>query len=229
MTVFDVLDATWPAAHKRKHGGWILRDGAGGGKRVSAATRVDPKADIDVAETAMDAPLFMVRNGETDLDQALETAGYAIVDPTVIYSIPVADLITDPLPQAKVYPVWEPLFTMKEVWKKGGIGATRLAVMDRAQGPKMGILGRNKDSVVGAGFVAIHQNIAMIHALEVLEDHRRQGVAQRMIAQAAHWAHHHGAQTMTLAVTRANAAANTLYSSIGMQVVESYHYRAKGA
>ncbi|MEO0358644.1 MAG: GNAT family N-acetyltransferase, partial [Pseudomonadota bacterium] len=210
MTLFDVLDATWPAAHCRKHAGWMLRDGAGGGKRVSAATRQDRGADIETAAQAMDAAMFMVRAGEDDLDATLDTAGYAIVDPTVIYTIPVASVIQGSLPLAKVYPVWEPLQSMKDVWAAGGIGPERLAVMHRVTGPKMGIMGRDKDVVVGAGFVALHATTAMLHALEVLPNHRRNGVARTMIQQAAHWAQAQGAETLTLAVTRANVAANTL-------------------
>ena len=36
--LFATMEATWPAASRRETGIWTLRDGQGGGKRVSAAT-----------------------------------------------------------------------------------------------------------------------------------------------------------------------------------------------
>jgi N-acetylglutamate synthase len=34
----DAMEATWPPAATTRLGPWLLRDGKGGGKRVSAAT-----------------------------------------------------------------------------------------------------------------------------------------------------------------------------------------------
>ena len=222
--LFAVLEATWPAASMTRHKGWTLRNGAGGGKRVSATTMDDPSADLGAVR---DQPLFMVRGSQDDLDTKLDAAGYAVVDPTLLYTCPIATLTIDPLPLAKTYAVWEPLHCMVEIWATGGTGPERLAVMDRVTGPKTGVLGRDKDSPVGAAFVAIHGDTAMIHSVEVLPDHRRQGVARRMMYQAAHWARRQGAAHFSLAVVKANDGANALYTSMGMQCVGQYHYRKK--
>jgi len=70
--LYQVIDHTWPAARLWTEGGWTLRDGQGGGKRVSAATIAAPEADIAQAETSMRAmgqrPLFMIRSGDDPLD-----------------------------------------------------------------------------------------------------------------------------------------------------------------
>ena len=66
----------------------------------------------------------------------------------------------------------------------------------------------------------------MLHALEVAPFARRQGLGARMTAAAAHWAHAQGAETLALAVTRANASARALYGRLGLAEVDSYHYRA---
>ncbi len=51
-TLIEVCEATWPAASVDRVGAWIVRDGQGGGKRVSAATENWPttEADLPVAE-----------------------------------------------------------------------------------------------------------------------------------------------------------------------------------
>ncbi|NJS39630.1 MAG: GNAT family N-acetyltransferase, partial [Rhodobacteraceae bacterium] len=36
-TIAAVMEATWPPAHHWQAGPFLMRDGAGGGKRVSAA------------------------------------------------------------------------------------------------------------------------------------------------------------------------------------------------
>ena len=79
--ILTALDATWPAAAHQTVGPWIIRDGQGGGKRVSAATPNSywTQADIQAAETAMQdlgqTPLFMVIDQDQDLDRALADAG----------------------------------------------------------------------------------------------------------------------------------------------------------
>ena len=66
--IFAALDATWPAQRKFKVGQWCLREGAGGGQRVSAATAQGPvqSAEIGMAEAEMRSlgqpPLFMIRH-----------------------------------------------------------------------------------------------------------------------------------------------------------------------
>ena len=68
--LLETLEKTWPAAATYVRSGWVIRQGNGGGKRVSAGTAERPGTvpDIDLAEaemTGLDQPhLFMVRQGE---------------------------------------------------------------------------------------------------------------------------------------------------------------------
>ncbi|TMV56955.1 GNAT family N-acetyltransferase, partial [Thioclava sp. BHET1] len=41
--IFAALDASWPAAALHHAGPWLIREGRGGGKRVSAATAERPE------------------------------------------------------------------------------------------------------------------------------------------------------------------------------------------
>lgn len=230
--LFDVVDGTWPAARYVHRDPWTLREGQGGGSRVSAASAEGPADadDVAAAENAMRAmgqrPLFMIRPGEAELDALLAARGYAMVDPVVAYACPVGRLTDIPVPRVTVLPVWEPLAIMREIWGQAGIGPARLAVMERAKGPKTGLLARYNDKPGGTAFVAIHDGVAMLHALEILPHQRKQGLGKWMMRGAAHWAEKHGAHTLSALCTRANAGANALYSALGMSVVGQYHYRA---
>jgi len=229
--IYALIAATWPAAQSFRVGPWTIRDGQGGGSRVSAAT-ADGAFSIDglpQAERAMrdlgQTPQFMIRQSDNALDDLLATAGYVVKDPVTLYAAPV-DLIATQRPKAATnFTAWPPLAAQCEVWADGGIGPSRLAVMDRAPLPKTTILTRADERCAGGTFVGIDGNCAMIHALEIGAGFRRRGLARQTTIAAAFWAKAQGAAYLTLVTTDANKAANALYSSLGMQVVGHYHYR----
>lgn len=226
------VEATWPPARSFREGPWRLREGRGGGQRVSAATAEAPVGPDDLAamERAQAAlgqpPLVMVRPADAALDALLAQAGYRVKDPVIGYAAP-AEALAQPLPPATAIPHWPPLAMTCDLWAEGGIGPGRVAVMHRVAGPKTAIIARLDDAPAGAAFLALHAGIAMLHAFEVAPRHRRRGAARRMIAAAAAWAAERGAPTLALVVTEANIAARSLYSSLGMAPVGRYHYRLK--
>ena len=227
-TLAAVMEATWPPARCHPLGPFTLRDGAGGGKRVSAASCAAEfsEADLDAALAAMAEPLMLVREGDSTLDAALEHRGWRVVDPVVAYAAPVTELTAE-LPALAAFPHWPPLEIARVLWAEGGIGPARIAVMDRVQGPKAALLARAGDRPAGVAFVACHGSEAMLHALEIRQDQRRKGTGQALLHAAANWALSEGATRLSLVVTRQNAAARALYDRIGMRVVGQYHYRMK--
>lgn len=230
--IFAALDATWPPHRHVQDPPWTLREGAGGGKRVSAATAAGPveKTDLAHAEVGMAAlgqtPLVMVRDGEVALDQQLAAANYQLVDPVEVWLSKAAALAA-PLPPLTGFTIWPPLGVMDEIWEDGGIGPARRAIMHRAAPPKTGLFARTSDQPAGAGFVAMHKKIAMVHALEVRSALRRQKAAVYMMRAAANWAQAMGATWLAVLVTEANEPARALYGSLGLRVVGHYHYREK--
>ncbi|WP_102223829.1 GNAT family N-acetyltransferase [Acidimangrovimonas sediminis] len=230
--LYAVNDATWPPAAFHHAGPWTLREGQGGGQRVSAATATDPvtEADIETAETAAQAlgqtPIFMIRPGDEDLDSWLDARGYRVKDPVALYLAPVATVAGE-VPPVTAFALWPPLQVQLDIWEEGGIGPARLAVMERAAGPKTAILGRRADKPAGTAYVAIHAGVAMVHALEVPARMRRQKAALYMMRRAALWAGAEGAEWLSLAVTEANAGARALYEGLGMQIAGRYHYRVR--
>lgn len=219
--LFDVIEATWPAASKTIEGPWIHRDGAGGGKRVSATTLNGVLAELP------DRSLFSVREGQDDLDQALEARGYTVYDPSILFSAPIEGLAKNDVPRTTAFVIWRPLQIMRDLWAAGDIGQARLDIMERAECVKTSILGRIDDRAAGTTYVGLHDGVAMVHALEVHPDHRRKGLARHMMVQAAKWGVENGAHTFALVTTEANEASKALYTSLGMSLVGRYHYRVK--
>ncbi len=219
--LFDALAATWVPVAVRRDGPVTLRDGGGGGSRLSAATwdGTEPPDDATVS----DAPLFMVRDGEDALDAWLGRLAYRIKDPTLLYAGPAAGLAG----AGDVLAHWPPLAAVRALWETAGIGPARQAAMARVRVPKAALLARAGDRIGGAAFVAAAGDVAMLHALEVPAALRRRGLARGILAAAAGWALTAGAGTLALAVTEANAPARALYSGVGLAVAGRYHYRVR--
>lgn len=228
---YEVVEATWPAAAKRSLGPVTLREGQGGGSRVSAASVEGSASETEIAaaEDAMremgQECLFMIRDGQDALDAQLAGRGYVIKDPVNLWTCPIEALTDVEIPRVTTFALWSPLEIQREIWNAGGIGAARQAVMERVAGPKVALLGRYDDKPAGAGFVAVHKGIAMVHALEILPHQRRRGMGVWMMRQAAFWAAETGATEMAVLCTKRNEGANRLYASLGMTCVGQYHYR----
>lgn len=233
QTLYDVCEATWPPAASRIFGPVCLRDGRGGGKRVSAATLEGDLSDLDLAAVAAEMravgqpPLFQIRMGEEALDAMLQEAGYKIVDPVNLYIVSADTLATETPPRTIAIPAWEPLRIMEEIWETGGIGPERIDVMHRACHPKTGLLSRFNDQPAGTSFLAMHKGVTMLHALEVLPRFRRNGLGRWAMRKAAHWTLEQGGNWVSVLCTQQNEAANALYKSLGMICVGAYHYRIK--
>ncbi|MEP2530211.1 GNAT family N-acetyltransferase [Shimia sp.] len=231
--MYEIVEATWPPFATTRCGPFIVRDGRGGGKRVSAATveGVANAEDVVAAEVAMatlgQGPLFQIREGDDAFDALLESLGYEIIDPVTMYAADARDIATERPPRTAAIPAWDPLKIMEEMWASGGIGPERIDVMHRAAGPKTGFVSRWRDQPAGTSFLAMHDGVGMVHALEILPHQRRQGVARWLMQRAAFWVLENGGHTVAVICTTANTGANRLYSSLGMTVVGKYHYRHK--
>ncbi|MEM9582264.1 MAG: GNAT family N-acetyltransferase [Pseudomonadota bacterium] len=230
--LIDVLEHTWPAETRDVAGRFIFRRSKGGGKRVTATSVM---GDVSTAEIAQ-AEARMVEMGQDRLftvdpdcetDPVLAEMGYQTLDETLLFNCPVDHLTRCEVPRVTAFPCWPPLALTTDIWAESGIGADRVAVMERVNGPKTAILGRVNDRAAGAVFAAVHAGCGMIHSLEVLPFQRRNGLATHLTVAAAHWAADQGATDFALPAVAANAPACALYRSLGMVSVARYHYRIK--
>jgi len=231
VELFQAIDGTWPAYALHSAGVWTLREGRGAGQRVSAASTICKARKQDIIQAADlmkkmgQTPLFMVRGEQPELDELLEGFGYKVVDPVDVLMMRTADLAYYEKTALEVVFTKYPLAILAEIWRGGGIDAPRLEVMCRAAEPKTCLFSRYDNHPAGAGFIACHNKIAMVHAVEILEHARRKGVAESMMRGAGWWAMQQGVEWFTCLATSENTPAQRLYRKMGMEVATRYHYR----
>ncbi|MFD1880131.1 GNAT family N-acetyltransferase [Paracoccus pacificus] len=225
------FEATWPAAEYARFGGIVIGRGAGGGGRVSSGRAVSPDwtaGDLDAAVGQARAwrqpPMFRAPDDDERLIAALRDMGYVRTMPTFVMHIDAAKLTGTELPRLTAFAIWPPLAVQRDIWSAENISAGRQAVMDRVADPHCAILGRIEDRAAGAGFLAAHEGVAMLHALEIRPEYRRKGLAEWMVRFAAQWAVKNGASRLALAVSRGNAPAVALYRKMGFAEAGEYAY-----
>lgn len=232
--LLNALAATWPSAETAQIGDWRIRRGLGGGSRVSSVWPVGepgrPLPDaVDEAERIMrgwgQRPLFQLTKAGSALEAELSRRGYAPRTPTVLMAAAIPGLAGRDLGAVRPVEADAPLAAMEGVWALDDIGPERLAVMDRARGPKTFLALRLGDRIAGVAFVAVDDDIAMLHALVAAPAVRRAGVGRAGVVAAARFGLRHGATTLALAVTEANGPARALYSAMGLLDAGGYCYQ----
>ena len=169
-------------ANAGRHQGWTLREGQGGGSRVSAATwDGDGTPDIAAGRSRKwrsigQSPLFMLRpqgDGGPRCDSLEAEAGYTrSMDPVTLYEItsPRGRSCRNRLRRSPAFETWPPLAIQTELWAAGGIGPARLAIMERVRpAPRQPhCLAVSRDKPAGCGLCRHdgHHIAAMLHALE---------------------------------------------------------------
>lgn len=228
--LFDAVDATWAPYAFHNVEGWLIREGADGGQRVSAATLLPETQNVKIGPAAAkmvsldQTPLFMIRDADATLDTELQTLEYKIVDPVVILVAQTDKLLRNPpIATQNIQLLAVPNKDAKSVWTAGGINQGRLNVMARVKTPKAILSAGN----MGVAFAAAYKGIAMVHAVEVASDHRRKGIANTIMYAACQWAKNQNCNWVAVLTVRANTPARALYENLGMVEAAAYHYRRK--
>ena len=115
----------------------------------------------------------------------------------------------------------------KNIWEQGEIERNRVAVMKRAEYAKTRLLMRWNNHTAGTAYIGIHNEIAMVHALEILPSQRLKGVGAIAMRNAAMWALAQNTPYISFICTKENKATNALYTSLRMLLVGGCYYRIK--
>jgi ribosomal protein S18 acetylase RimI-like enzyme len=84
---------------------------------------------------------------------------------------------------------------------------------------------RVDNQAVACGCVSVERGWSGLTGIYVHKDARRRGLARKITEALMSFARERGARRMWLQVDQTNAAAITLYSSLGFRTSYTYHYR----
>jgi ribosomal protein S18 acetylase RimI-like enzyme len=230
-----LADDAWPARERVRLGGWRLNASAGRSMRINAcwplsAPDRDPDAALDAVEAWYAArdlpPRFKLTDGviaPDDLPERLAARGYAPNKETLVMLGPVAGE-GDPAIRVTAAPdaAFEAVFTATAGDPEDG--RERLEALGRIPAPARfarldigGVAAAIGASAIGGGFGGVF-------GMRTAPDHRRKGLARRVLRALLAEAKGLGAERAWLQVEAENAPAIALYAHEGFEPTYRYRY-----
>jgi len=244
-TLLEELAANaWPAATVQHVHGWRLRFTPGVDRRRSNSVLPPPDpyaGHLDVANVLHIATSFYGRRGlplrvqvspadsQGRLDEELARSGLELEAPTlVLTAAEVATRCRRPSgPVVSVGPLddaWAGAW--KAVEDRPDTEATRRAVLGRI-GPPTGYAAvRLGGEAVAVGLAVVERGWAGLFCMGTVPEYRGQGHGRAVLGALAERAAAYGARGLYLQVEEGNAAALSLYDSVGFTRSHGYHYRS---
>lgn len=227
----------WPAPETVEIGDWQLRAADGFTHRANSALVVgDP--GVTFTDAVRDVVAFYAERGlpplvQVVVDSAPEAAfreqGWIPLDgPRGGALVQVADL-ERPVPadpEVTVAPSLDDAWMSRYPRIEPGRVAAARAVLAGPARVGFASFGKLADGVapIGIGRVVVTGEWAGLAALEVHPDHRRIGLARRLVSTMLSWATDRGADKAYVQVTPDNAAALNLYEKLGFTTHHAYRY-----
>lgn len=230
-----LADDAWPARERERLGGWRLNASSGRSMRINAcwplaAPDRDPEAALDAVEAWFAQrglpPRFKLTDGvfaPDDLPGRLAARGYAPCKETLVMLGPTggegdSGVQISPAPDA----TFEAVFTATAGDPEDG--RERLEALSRIPAPAR-FARLNVDGAPAAiGASAIGGGFAGIFGMRTSPDHRRKGLARRVLRALLAEAKSLGADRAWLQVEADNAPAIALYADEGFEPAYRYRY-----
>ncbi|MDG2523152.1 GNAT family N-acetyltransferase [Caulobacter segnis] len=236
-----IADRAWPAAEQLRMGGWRLNASVGFSQRINACWPLGrPDRRAPAAIEAVErwyaarglAPRFKLTDGATaprTLAQQLEKRGYQPRNRTLVMVGPCkGEGDSGVLIEARPDQAFEAVFTATAGGNLSD-ARERLDALRRIGPPAFFARIEGEDGPAAIGASAVEGEWAGIFAMRTAPDHRRKGLARRVLSslmQAAAW---EGATRAYLQVEADNAPAIAMYQAAGFATAYTYAYWVTGA
>jgi GNAT superfamily N-acetyltransferase len=232
-----VADRAWPARESGALGGWRLNASDGWSRRINACWPLgEPGLPVDEAIAATEAfyaehglpACFKLADGAvvpSNLSEHLRARGYYPTHGTLVMVGEVVGGPSDPAVTVSEAP--DPAFEAVLAASAAGNTADareRLDALSRIPAPARFARLDIGGEVAALGATAIDGDWAGIFGMRTLPDHRRKGLARRILGALLGEARTLGARRVYLQVEADNAPAIALYSGLGFTPAYGYRY-----
>ena len=232
-----ILFRARPSLESVEYDGWVLRFADGYTKRANS---VNPHfgSSLPVSEKIARCEAFYRERGlptifrltpfsqPADLDRALERAGYAPLDPSLVMTAHLGHL---PAPDVDAV-----LHVSGDAWFAAFDRLCRLDPADRpthrrivgaARADRCYAIARRDAEPIACGLGVLVEDAICLFDLHTAEAGRRRGHGTAIVGSILRWAHRRGARTAALQVHSENGPATRLYRGFGFEVAYRYWYR----
>ena len=232
-----VTDRAWPARQSGALGGWRLNASDGWSRRINACWPLgEPGLPVDEAIAATEAfyaarglpACFKLADGAvvpSNLSEHLRARGYHPTHGTLVMVGEAAGGGEDPAVSLSEVP--DPAFEAVLAASAAGNLADareRLDALSRIPAPARFARLDLDGEVAALGATAVDGDWAGIFGMRTLPDHRRKGLARRILGALLAQARALGARQAYLQVEADNAPAISLYSGLGFTPAYGYRY-----
>jgi RimJ/RimL family protein N-acetyltransferase len=235
-----ILFRARPSLETVEYDGWVLRFADGYTKRANS---VNPYfgSSLPVSEKIARCEAFYQERGlptifrltpfsQPDrLDRALERAGYALLDRSLVMTAhlgrlraPDADAVSHGSDDAwfAAFDRLQPLDPAER--------STHRRIVESSEGTRCFAIVRRDAEPIACGLGVLVEDTICLFDLHTAEAERRRGHGTAIVGSILRWAHRRGARTVALQVHSENEPAHRLYRSYGFEVAYRYWYRIAG-
>jgi GNAT superfamily N-acetyltransferase len=226
----------WRGRETHQLGEWLLRAGGGWTGRANSVLPLgDPGVPLEdalrfvadwYAARGLPARFQLPLPLCADVDAELETRGWPAYNPTLLLTsdlgpvrrslAAVDDVRVDVEPSAEWLDAYH--------YRGGALPEFAREVLVDADHPAFVSIDEGGE-VVAVGRAVVDDRWCGVTAIEVAVEHRRRGLATRLMRGLLDWAVELGARHIYLQVAEDNTAALELYRKLGFRLHHRYHYR----
>ncbi|MFT2749726.1 GNAT family N-acetyltransferase [Clavibacter sp. Sh2036] len=245
----DLADRGWPAEHRERHGGWILRAAGGVTKRANSVLPAGPVDDTDAALDAVEA--FADRHGidpcvqvspasePADLAARLTARGYVAEARTLVQVADAGAVVARLAEAGGADPALALALTVADApddawldawWSVDGRGGTAELAVARgvlARGPAVYAAVRDGDRVLATARLALVGRWGGLFAVATRPEARRRGLSRAAMGAVVGAGVERGITDLWLQVVAENDGALALYDGLGFQPASRYEYWAR--
>ena len=243
----DLADRGWPAEHRERHGGWILRAAGGVTKRANSALPAGPVEDVEAALDAVEAfahdhgidPCVQVSPASepADLPVRLAARDYVAEARTLVQVADIAAVVArlddavaaDPALRITVADAPDDAW-LDAWWSVDGRGGSAELAVARGileRGPSVYAAVRDGDRVLATARLALVGRWGGLFAVATRPEARRRGLSRAAMGAAIRAGAERGITDLWLQVVAENDGARALYDGLGFAPASRYEYWAR--
>lgn len=234
----DVSARAWPALHTARVGGWRLNASTGHTGRANTCWALEaPDRPLDQALAWVESwyaglglpTKFKTVDGAPhpgDLEGFLRAKGFSPNTETKVMVGPVGGAGDGVLLEATPGEVFQSVL-FETLYRDMADAEERLATLRRIAQPVRFARIEADGRAVAVGAVAVDGDWAGVSVMRTSPDHRRQGLAGRIVSALLGFAAEQGATRSYLQVEVKNETAAALYEKLGFRTAYQYRYWAR--